>query len=234
MPRRFYSKSLNCCLEARALVGCSPITAEPCRGFTGDCADLAAQFAGLDISGAPGVPADYVCLQFPNDDSTRDSIILGLISWACSLPVNVLILNCFWCANGPDYDASWLRWDFQRRTLLGRCNWHYRTGDKPESFVRRLYATTWGVNIWYNLQQWAAERPVAWMFERQQRRRARRSEPVIEASSPRGVAMQTEIKMRMFSVVGIVATYIIWAMMSWIIFTYVRRHTHAPPCGQPN
>ena len=78
-------------------MGCSPITAEPCRGYTGDCADLAAQFAGLDVPDAPGVPEDYMCLQFPNDDSFRDTIILGLISWACSLPVNVFILNCF-CA----------------------------------------------------------------------------------------------------------------------------------------
>ena len=168
------------------------------------------------------MPADYTCLQFPNDDSYRDSVILGLISWACSLPVNVFILNCFWCANSPDYDSSWLRWDFQRRMLLGHVEWHYRTGDKPQSFVHRLSATVWGVNIWYNLLQWCAEKPVAWMFRRQQRRRARRGEPAIEESSPMGAAMQTEIKMHLFSVFGVAATYVVWAIMSWVIFTYVR------------
>ena len=73
--------------EARSLVGCSAVTSEPCLGFTGDCADLAAAFVGVEVEDAPGIPADYVCLQFPNDDSYRDSVILGLISWACSLPV---------------------------------------------------------------------------------------------------------------------------------------------------
>ena len=124
------------------------------------------------------------------------------------------------CANSPDYDASWLRWDLQRRVFLGATDWRYRTGEKPQSFLRRLYATTWGVNIDYTLQQWLAERPVAWMFRRQQRRRQRRGLPAIEASSPRGAAMQTEIKMRMFSVIGMAMTYLIWSAMGWIIFTY--------------
>jgi hypothetical protein len=93
----FFSRSFNCCVEARAFVGCSPLTAEPCLGFTGDCADLPAAFAGVYVEGAPGIPDGYTCQQFPADGSFRDSLILGLISWACSLPVNIFILNVFWC-----------------------------------------------------------------------------------------------------------------------------------------
>jgi hypothetical protein len=235
----YFSRSLNCCLEARAFLGCSAVTSEPCHAFTGDCADILTSFEGVVFDEAPGVPPDYVCLAFPNDDSFRDSIILGLISWACSLPVPVFILNCFWCANSFDYDASWLRWDFQRRMLLGRANWRYKPspqqqqnssgvqGDSappppkpPPGFVRRLAATAWGVNVWYNLEQGLIERPVAWGFARENRARVRRGQPRIEDGTRLAAGMQTQIKMQQFAVIGVLATYVIWAVMTWIIFTY--------------
>jgi hypothetical protein len=34
------------------------------------------------------------------------------------------------------------------------------------------------------------------------------------------VALHTEIKLRMFSAAGVAFTYVIWAIMAWIIFTY--------------
>jgi hypothetical protein len=121
-----FSRSLNCCLEARAFLGCSPLTVEPCHGFAGDCADLLASFENVVFEGAPGVPKGYVCLQFPNAASTRDSFILGLLSWACSLPVAICVLNCFWCANSHDYEPAWLRWDFTRRLAFGHSDWRYK------------------------------------------------------------------------------------------------------------
>jgi hypothetical protein len=123
-------------------------------------------------------------------------------------------------ANAPDYDASWLRWDFQRRLLLGHSNWRYSAPEGPPSALRRMLATAYGVNIWYNLQQGAAERPTAWLFARAQRRRAARGEEPLDASSRRGAGLATEIKMRLFSAVGLCAVYLIWAVMAWIIFTY--------------
>ena len=218
----YYSKSLTCCQEARALVGCSAVTSEPCRGFTGDCADLAPTFAGLGRSalGVPGVPADYQCKAFPNDSSYRDTIILGLISWACSLPVNVLILNTFWCANSPDYDPRWLRWDFKRRLLLGQSEWHYATGEAPRPAVARAAATTWCVNAWYNLQQGLAERPVAALFREAQCRRVRRGEAALSPASRLGAGLATQIKLEMFSVVAMACVYLVWAVIAWLIFTY--------------
>ena len=218
----YWSKALNCCLEARALVGCSPVTAEPCLGYTGDCADLATVFAGISFENAPGIPDDYVCLQFPNDDSQRDSLILGLISWAVSLPVIILILNCFWCANAPDYDPAWLRWDFQRRIFMGRANWRYAPSDgtKRPSAAKRCAATAWGVNIYYNTQQYLIERPTAFFFRIAQRRRVRRGLPELDPAGRLGAGLMTQIKMQLFGVIGMAATYLIWALMSWIIFTY--------------
>jgi hypothetical protein len=95
--RMLYSQSLNCCREARAFLGCSTLTAEPCHGFTGDCASLLTVFAAVAFDGAPGVPTGYTCEQFPVAGSYHDSLILGLLSWACSLPVTLFVLNCF-CA----------------------------------------------------------------------------------------------------------------------------------------
>lgn len=58
----YYSKALNCCLEVRTLLGCSPSYLEPCLGFVGDCADLQDQFASVEDS---GIPEGYECAQFP-------------------------------------------------------------------------------------------------------------------------------------------------------------------------
>jgi len=196
------------------MLGCSADTTEPCLGFTADCADLASVFAGIEVPGAEGIAVDYICRAFPEDDNARDSLILGLISYACSLPVSVFLYNVFWNANTADYDAAWLRWNLPRRVLLGKIEWRFRTGDELQPAVRRAFATIWCVNFWYNLQQWLAERPTAWLFARQQRKRARRGEPVIDVASHEGVAMHTEIKLRMFSVAGVAFTYVIWAVMA--------------------
>jgi hypothetical protein len=218
----YFSKSLNCCLEARTFVGCSPITSEPCLGFTGDCIDLPSAFAGIEVPGAPGIPEDYVCLQFPNEESARDSFILGLLSWACSLPVNIMIVNMFWNANTSDYDPNWLRWDFNRRLFLGGSNWRYRDPEKPRSALQQRVATAWSLPplVWYNFLQWLVERPTAWAYSRAVRRRAKRGEPVPEPGSRLEAGLMTQTKMELFGVIGMCSVYLVWAIMSWIIFTY--------------
>lgn len=54
-----YGAAADCCRQTRARLGCSADTAAPCRGFSGDCADLSAQFSDffLPVPGAPFVPA---------------------------------------------------------------------------------------------------------------------------------------------------------------------------------
>ena len=62
----YYSKSLNCCVEIRGLLDdgsgtvCPPaLFTAPCRGFTGNCADVMDQFS--PVQGA--LPDGYVCHQ---------------------------------------------------------------------------------------------------------------------------------------------------------------------------
>jgi hypothetical protein len=121
----FYSKGLNCAIEARALLACSSITSEPCHGVTGSYLELHELFAGVQFEGAPGYPPDYECLAFPTD-TFRDNLILGFISFAVTLPVSFCIFNAFCCANATDYAPSWLRWNLVRRLTAGAANWSYR------------------------------------------------------------------------------------------------------------
>ena len=54
----------------------------------GDCSLLQAQFTGVqDDDGNVAIPDDYVCHQFPDDNSQRDTILVGLISLAVCFPV---------------------------------------------------------------------------------------------------------------------------------------------------
>ena len=59
-----------------ALLNCDPAPS-PCRGFTGDCSLLQAQFTGVqDASGNVAIPDDYVCTAFPDDSSQVDTILV--------------------------------------------------------------------------------------------------------------------------------------------------------------
>ncbi len=82
---RFYAKAVNCCAELTAILDSGPDggnCAGPadCRGFSGNCGDMTAQFANVPV--LPDFPdgmADYVCHAFPDDDAPVDSFIVGLI-----------------------------------------------------------------------------------------------------------------------------------------------------------
>ena len=100
--RRFYAKAVNCCAEVRLILdsgpdegpdagrSCPPVG--PCRGYEGNCGDLAMQFWDMPV--LPNYPyglQDWYCAAFPNDESTRDSFLVGLISSAFSLHRRVFV-----------------------------------------------------------------------------------------------------------------------------------------------
>ena len=43
----YQNRASSCCMEARFILDCVEPAPAPCRGFTGDCADLPAQFANV-------------------------------------------------------------------------------------------------------------------------------------------------------------------------------------------
>ena len=119
---------------------CPPVG--PCRGFEGNCGDIANQFATLPV--LPDYPnglQDWTCTAFPDDDNKPvDSFIVGLISIAIGLPVTLFIATCFSIANDSEAPESWLEWVGYQKLIWGpraHRRWHY-TGPagQPPRFVK--------------------------------------------------------------------------------------------------
>ena len=107
-PLRFYySKSLNCCIEIRLLLGCDPSYQLPCREFVGNCGDTKDQFASLQDS---GIPEEYECHQFPDETAFKDKIIVGLICTAVAIPFTYIIGEVFAKSNEPEFPEAQLSW----------------------------------------------------------------------------------------------------------------------------
>ena len=225
-----YSRALICCQDFRALLGCDADFTQPCRGSTADCVDLPAVFAGiLDV----GAPAKFSCTAFPDASSARDSFLMGLISFACSLPVTLLIANTFACANAADYTPAWLRWSARRTLLLGPKNWRY-SRPSGDGYLRVGFATAWGVNAYYNTLQAAIARPQQWLAEADQRRRQRRGQARLQGAAAE--ARSKDLQYGAFVAVGVAATYICWAIFAWVRPNFAasvrcvsKRLTHAAP-----
>ena len=205
-----YSKALICCLDYRELLSCSADFTQPCRGSTADCVDVPTVFAGiLDV----GAPADYRCSAFPDEESSRDSFLMGLISFACSLPVTLLIANTFACANAADYTPAWLRWTARRTVVLGPRSWQY---DRPggDGFLRVGFATAWGVNWYYNALQALVVAPQRWLAEADQRRRERQGKARLAGEA--AAARSKELQYAFFIGLGVAATYVCWTIFAWV------------------
>ena len=119
---------------------CPPVGT--CRGFEGNCGDIANQFATLPV--LPDYPnglQEWTCTAFPDDENKPvDSFIVGLISIAIGLPVSLFIATCFAIANDSEAPESWLEWYGYRKLIWGpraHRRWHY-TGPSgpPRRFVQ--------------------------------------------------------------------------------------------------
>jgi hypothetical protein len=81
----------NCCAELVAILDSGPdggncASPADCRGFTGNCADIAEQFAELPVwPDYPNGLADYTCHAFPDEDKPLDSFIVGLSAFPARL-----------------------------------------------------------------------------------------------------------------------------------------------------
>ena len=141
------SQGANCCADMRLILdsgpdggACPPVG--PCRGFEGNCGDIANQFATLPV--LPDYPnglQDWQCTAFPDDENKPvDSFIVGLISIAIGLPVTLFIATCFGIANDSEAPESWLEWYGYQKLIWGpraHRRWHY-TGPagQPPRYVK--------------------------------------------------------------------------------------------------
>jgi len=145
----FELKAKNCCALLRDILdsgpdggACPPGNGLPCRGFTGNCADVTAQFS--DVPVLPDFPdglSDWECHSFPDEANSRDSFLVGLISIAAALPVTLFIFTCFDLANDADPPPSFLHWPLAWPMLIwgfsAHHSWHYSgPSGQPRRFVR--------------------------------------------------------------------------------------------------
>ena len=117
---------------------CPPVG--DCRGFNGTCGMLATQFATVPV--LPDYPnglQDYTCTAFPDDASSVDSFIVGLIALAVAIPVTVFVSVCFEIANDNEAPESWLEWTGWRKFVFGpnaHRRWHYTRGAPPVRYIK--------------------------------------------------------------------------------------------------
>ena len=154
IPCRFYAKAVNCCNDLRLILdsgpdggACPPVG--PCRGFEGNCGDLADQYATLPV--LPDFPnglADWTCTAFPDDENKPvDSFIVGLISIAIGLPVTFFIATCFSIANDSEAPESWLEWFGYQKLIWGpraHRRWHYTGPTGPPARFVKWYVRSVG------------------------------------------------------------------------------------------
>jgi hypothetical protein len=82
---------------------------------------------------------DYVCTAFPDDAYVSDQLLVGLISVAVALPVDLFLARAFEIANEGDAPESWLEAPAGKWKLLvgknGHNDWRLANPRRPISDV---------------------------------------------------------------------------------------------------
>jgi hypothetical protein len=238
-----------CCEAALALLGCAggdPSVA-PCLDFVGSCADLLMQPQALAafelLPDGPFVSGGaFVCTAFPADDSPRDTLLSGLISFAVSWPVAVVIANCFGLSTATDGDqlhgrTRWLSWPAKYRFTLGALRWRWAGAPPPGRLgrLKRFLASWWCSSIYVDAMVWLSDHLQGPCF-------CRRPAPCCEDSAEKPAGAydaavdaalrawgQDEESERHFGVLtanfkraGYVLLHLVWGVFAWITFAYGR------------
>jgi hypothetical protein len=224
--RFYFSRGFNCCAELRTILECDPVG--ECMGFLGDCGDMQAQFAGVQGSYIYGDPPeqhqyidDYICTQFPDDAYVTDQILVGLISVAVALPVDIFLARAFELANEGDEPLCWLdapsgKW----RLLLGKdAHNEWRLAD-PKQPVSDMLLWTVRYSSFEPLLSslWRAMR---WLW-RKARATVFGPEPEAEEEDDSASAASREARAhaltkRLYASFGLLGVYTCWTIMSWCV-----------------
>ena len=170
----------------QALLGCAAVG--PCRGVEGNCGDLPAVFAETPVPPYfPNGLQDYTCIQFPDDNSPRDSIIVALIALAVAIPVTVFLQSCFEIANDSEAPESWLFYGGVVKLVCGlqaHRRWHYTRGMQPSRFVRWYCRSVDAPkpetieNLYHAAVSWITGRKPPWTIEAEEAAEAEGAEAV--------------------------------------------------------
>ena len=144
----FYTRSLNCCLEVRAKLGCSADYTQPCREHAGDCSALPDLFRGFqDDANTYALDPAYSCHQFPDteDDAVngnRDKWIVSLIAVAVALPFSTVVEELFVRGSNPEHPERAVTWPLALIAVFGRQRWRWAasSGGEPPGALRLVLA----------------------------------------------------------------------------------------------
>ena len=210
----------------RTILGCDPVG--ECMGFNGDCGDLQDQFLTVQGPYVYGDPPEehmyldeYTCTQFPDDAYVTDQLLVGLISVAVALPVDLFLARAFELANeNSDMPESWIdepggKW----KMLLGKdCHNGWRLAD-PRHPVSDL--VLWLVRYSSYEPLFASLlRLLGWL---RRKIRARLFGPEFEAeeededgaaSSASAEARSEALMKRIYASLGLLGVYVCWCAHS--------------------
>ena len=227
----YYSRGANCCLEIRSILNCDPVG--ECMGFNGDCGDIQSQFSGVQGPYVYGTPPeehmyldDYLCTAFPDDAYVTDQMLVGLISVAVALPVDLFLARAFELANEGDAPESWLeapagKWKWvvgknghndwrladPKRPISDIVLWLIRYGEEP------IYATV------FRLLAWLRRKLRAKLFGPEPEEEEEEDKDGAGTSASAEARAEAWTK-RIYSMLGLLGVYLCWTIFSWFIFTY--------------
>ena len=205
-------------------------------GYTGDCGDMVTQF--IDVQGpylysdGPGEEPtehmyldEYVCHAFPDDAYVTDQMLVGLISVAVALPVDLFLARAFEIANEGDAPESWVDAPAGKWKLLvgknGHNDWRLADPKHPVSDLvlwlirysaEPLYAT------FFRLLAWVRRKLHAKLYGPEPEEEEEDEDGA--ASSASAEARADAMWKRFYASIGLLGVYLCWTIFAWFIFTY--------------
>jgi hypothetical protein len=201
-------------------------------GFNGDCGDIQSQFSGVQGPYVYGNPPeehmyldDYVCTAFPDDAYVTDQMLVGLISVAVALPVDLFLARAFEIANEGDAPESWVeapagkwKWVVGKN---GHNDWRLADPKKPISDL-----VLWLIRYSSEPIYASVFRLIGWL-RRKLREKLYGPEPEEEEQDEDGAgttasaeARAEALTKRLYASLGLLGVYLCWTIFSWFIFTY--------------
>ncbi len=212
----------------------------------GSCADLLTQpqvvEAFTQLPDGPFVAGGaFVCTAFPADDSPRDTVLSGLISFAVSVPVAIVIANCFGLSTATDDDqlhgrTRWMKWPAKYRFTLGALRWRWAGATAPVSRkerLKRFLASWWCSSIYVDGLVWLSDKlqPCFCRPPRAPSGLAPEEDAAYDAAVNAALRAwgQDEENEKHFGAVtnnfkraGYVILHLCWGVFAWITFAYGR------------
>ncbi len=232
------SRGFNCCAEIRDILGCGADGS--CRGFEGDCADLQTQFADLQGPFTYGgsqhdTLGDYVCHAFPDDAYQSDQFLVGLISVAIAIPVEIFVTRCFEVSNEGEEPEAWLElphgWkraalSFFFGTPSPHGRWHYLPNVQegvPHCTNKLL---RWYLRFKEEPNLVTATRLLGWLWstvrggkvEPEGAGEVAHDQDADDAGSTSSTNARAEaLKKRLLAGAGFLGVYSVWAVFTWCV-----------------